>query len=256
VRGPGASRGYSARPRFMRPAASGYHQLMNGTSEISRPGKRRRHKRDSPWLPVMARLWKRGWGARRIAAALSDLSAKGCRDWLAGGADPDSLDDFSEPGASHLPWTARQVRHWMMYRGRRRREGQPRRRPRPPHPDERGCDPRRRYASERGWLFALPAWEEGEGWVGGVELSRRDVDVLCCLRDHGPMTRGQIADALQLHGGRRRLLRRSGESVLGRLRRAGIVEVAGRAGGRWNNRAIYALAGEAGQPPDAANERL
>jgi hypothetical protein len=228
---------------------------MNGTSTANRPRKRR-HKRDSPWLPVMSRLWRRGWSARRIAAALSDLSAKGCRDWLAAGADPDRLDDFSEPGGSHLPWTPRQVRHWMMYRGRRRREGQPRRHPRPPHPDERGCDPRRRYASERGWLHALPAWEEGAGWVGGVELSRRDVDVLCCLRDSGPLTRGQIADLLQLHGGRRRLRNRHGRCVLGRLRRAGLVAVISHCGGRWNNRAVYALQGEARPPADAANERL
>jgi hypothetical protein len=230
---------------------------MNGTSEISRPRKRRRHKRDSPWLPVMARLWKRGWSARRIAAALSDLSARGCRDWLAGGADPDALDDFSEPASSHLPWTARQVRHWMMYRGRhrRRREGQPRRRPRPPHPDERGCDPRRRYASERGWLHALPQWQEGAGWTGGVELSRRDVDVLCCLRDHGPLTRGQIADLLQLRGTARRLYNRRGRPILAKLRRAGLVEVTGWRG----DRPAYGLCDShrgSPQPRDAANAGL
>jgi hypothetical protein len=255
VRGPGASRGYSARPRFMRTGAGRYSSEMNGNSEISRPGKRRRHKRDSPWLPVMARLWKRGWSARRVAAVLSDLSARGCRDWLASGADPDSLDDFSEPGSSHLPWTARQVRHWMMYCGRRRRPGRPRRRPRPVHPDERGCDPRRRYASERGWLHALPAWQEGAGWVGGVELSRRDVDVLCALRERGPLMRGQIADALQLHGTARRLYNRRGRPILAKLRRAGLVEVVG-----WSDcRPLYGLRDThrgSPQPRDAANERL
>jgi hypothetical protein len=214
---------------------------MNGVSEACRP-RVRRHKANSPWLDVLRVLWRKGWGARRIAAVLCDLSARGCRDWLSSGADPDALDDHSEPGGAPLPWTPRQVRHWMMYRGRRPREGQPRRKPRPPHPDERGCDPRRKYASERGWLHLLPTWQEGAGWVGGVELSRRDVDVLCALRDGGPMTRAQLADVLGLEGHKRRFQSRRGRCVLGRLKRHGLVEIVSHCGGRWNNRAVYALA--------------
>lgn len=209
---------------------------MNGTSTACQP-RRRRHKANSVWLDVLRRLWSKGWGPRRIAAVLSDLSAQGCRAWLSSGADPDTLDDHSEPGSAPIPWTPRQVRHWMMYRGRRRREGQTRRRPRPPHPDECRLDPRRRYATERGWTHLLPEWVTGKGWTGGVDLSRRDVDVLSCLRDGGPMTRPEIADALDLSGTARRLYNRRGRPILAKLRRAGLVEIVGRSDGR----PVYAL---------------
>jgi predicted ArsR family transcriptional regulator len=88
-----------------------------------------------------------------------------------------------------------------------------------------------------------------------VELSRRDVDVLCCLRERGPMTRAQIADALRLRGTARRLYNRRGRPILAKLRRAGLVEVTGWRG----DRPAYGLCDShrgSPQPRGAANERL
>lgn len=239
--------GLPAPAHFMRPALPDYHQLMNGTSEISRP--RRYHKADGPWLLVMARLWRAGWGHARIAATLSDLSARACRDWLAGGADPDDLDAHSEPGASALPWTVQQVRYWTQFRGRRpgrrrwriRQPGpvrHPKRPSRPRHPDERPLDARRAYARDRGWLHLLPA-ADGEA---GLELTRRDVDILSALRDGGPMTRAQLADLLQLRGSARLLCNRRGRSALAKLRRAALVEIVS----HWRDRRLYALCEQKG----------
>lgn len=204
---------------------------MNGTSEACRRNKRY-HKSGSVWLDCLRVLWRRGWGARRIAETLTQMSASACRQWIAAGHDDDALDALLVPRSCDIPWTARQVRH---HARRGRKAGGKRRRP---DPETRTADPRRRYACEKGFLHLLPQWETGKGWQGGVDLSRRDVDVLSALREHGPLTRGAIADALQLHGTARRLYNRRGRPVLGKLRRHGLVEIT-----TWQDgRPVYEMA--------------
>lgn len=82
---------------------------------VCRPAEYHQRESREPWLLALRRLWARGYSDRRIAEALSDLSAERIA-WLERYQlwQRDEIEDRLEPLASGLPWTKRQV---CYYRG-------------------------------------------------------------------------------------------------------------------------------------------
>ena len=175
-----------------------------------------------PWLLALQRLHANRWPDWRIAAALCALSAQQiaaieanrCWNWR-------DVEDVMVHGSGQH-WTTRQVRYW------RRRLGLEA----CPRNHEVGTLPtlRRiaanRYQTDRQWVHLLTM---------GLELRRREVDIISLLRDRGPMTRRELCRArgvVDLGAGRAGARR-----PLARLQIAGLVRCS------WEGRgeAIYRL---------------
>src|SRR5262245_51516124 len=142
------------------------------------------YRKPGPWLTALRRLHRRGYSDVEIAEMLSDLSdeailaleAAGRWNWRA-------VEKALVPEAGGKPWTADQVKYHRralgLYGYRSRFEV------------GRFIDLRlnsaRKYQRDRGWFHLLPVFDESRGeWRPGYELRRREVDILCLLRDRGP----------------------------------------------------------------------
>lgn len=168
------------------------------------------------WLLALRRLWALGLTDARIADLLSGLSADAIRRLKSEGWTVERAEDLAAE-CNHLdtlpPWTARSVMHHRQRLGlAARSDGLAAARA------ERAYR-RRRYQSDHGWGHLLPSADaRGKTRAAGFTLRRRDVEVLCLLRDRGPLTRGELYALM----GVRRLRGRAG-STLARLVRAGLV---------------------------------
>lgn len=185
------------------------------------PDERPRHyRKPGPWMTALRELHARGWSDAEIADALGDLSPSaiqrlGCTGWRR-----PAVERVLVPGAGGQPFTRRQVRHYRQALGLK---GNP---PRRYAADgDRGELIRarsRERQKEAGFFHLLPPFLRREQrWGAGHELTPALVEVLCALRDHGPMTRRRLALALGRDDAAS--LRDRAGTYLGRLASAGLV---------------------------------
>lgn len=169
----------------------------------------------SPWLVALRRLWALGLTDARVADVLTGLTAAAIRTLERRGWTVERAEDLAAEGTPpDVPrWNARQVcyhRHRLGLAARS--DGLREARAELEHR-------RRRYQSDRGWGHLLPCAGARRGQrAAGLCLRRREVDLLCLLRDRGPMTRRSLFALM----GVPRLMAR-GRSTLARLVRLGLV---------------------------------
>lgn len=83
------------------------------------------------------------------------------------------------------------------------------------------------YAARFGWGHLLPYFdEETRKYVPGIDLKRRETDILTVLTEHGPLTRLQLCRLLHLRYGNTALYSR-GRSYLHNLLDHGLINASG-----------------------------
>lgn len=203
---------------------------MTATATISRRPALYHTPRSCPLaLVALRRLWALGLTDARIAELLSGLTADGIRTLKVEGWTVERAEDLAGE-RSGSPWTPRQVLHHRHRLGMAARTD--------------GLDAaraalaylRRRYQADAGWGHLLPSADDPGA---GIVLRRREVQLLCLLRDGGTMTRGQLHDRM----GVRHLMAR-GRSLLARLVRVSLVRPQREAGGPL----VFTLGKAAGWP--------
>lgn len=166
---------------------------MSSAAHPARPSVHHRVSTRGPALQALRGLHRLGWSDRQIAEVLADLSATAVAELARTGFSADRVEGARVEGAGGLPWTRRQVGYYrrslQLPANRQQHEG--------------GSLLALRASVLRcrqvaaGWGHLLPVYDEQRCcWGPGHELSGRQVEVLCLLRDRGPLTRLQLAGAL------------------------------------------------------------
>jgi hypothetical protein len=191
-------------------------------------------------LAALRRLWALGLTDARVAELLTALTAAALGVLRRDGWTVERAEDLAalDDAPDGPPWTTRQVwyhRHRLGLAARTDGRAAAR---------AELAYRRRRHQADSGWGHLLPSADASSA---GVCLRRREVDVLCLLRDAGPMTRRGLCDRMGV-----RRLRAGGRSVLARLLTLGLVRHECEAG----LPAVFALGEAADCPADPAGRPL